>query len=352
MVAAASPPPQGLKNTVMGVVSALAAAGWAVRLACRMAGVSHASYYRWLSPAQPGPAPGPAHTDRLQPHALGGQERAAVLKELNSTAYGHLSVHQAWHRMFDNGIYLCSLSSFHRIARAAGQNGDRRDQAPRKPRTVPRHKATAPDVLWSWDITTLKGPGRQTLKLYTIIDVYSRYVMAWRVEPVEDKALAAALIQDAVRSSGALPRVLHADNGGPMRAGTTRDLLTSLGISASYSRPMVSNDNPYSESLFKTVKYSREFPGRFDNLAEARAYCAWFFNDYNTAHRHSGLNGYTPEAVHTGTAQAVHCKRQALLDSHHRRHPERYSHPPIAQTPPTEVWINKPNNLTNLSQTG
>ncbi|WP_207771377.1 IS3 family transposase [Arthrobacter sp. Bz4] len=341
-----------MKDAVMGVVTALAAKGWAVRRACQLAGVTHASYYRWLSPARPGALPGPAHRDRFQPHALGARERALVLKGLNSDEYGHLSVHQAWHRMFDNGIYLCSLSSFHRIARAAGHHGDRRDQAPRKPRTVPRHQATAPDVLWSWDITTLRGPGRQTLKLYTIIDVYSRFVVSWRVEPIEDKTLAAALIHDAVKTTGAIPDVLHADNGGPMRAGTTRDLLTSLGITASYSRPMVSNDNPYSEALFKTVKYSKEFPGRFDDLEEARAYCAWFFNDYNTAHRHSGLNGYTPESVHTGTATAAHRKRQALLNQHHRYYPERYNHPPVAKTPPTEAWINKPTNPTNLSQTG
>lgn len=197
----------------------------------------------------------------------------------------------------------------------------------------------------------LRGPGRQQLKLYTIIDVFSRKVMGHRVEQAEDSALAQDLIRRAVKAAKAAPQVLHADNGGPMRSARTWELLRTLGIRPSHSRPRVSNDNPYIESLFKTVKYSLEFPEHFASLEHARDFASWFFNDYNNNHLHSGLNWFTPSSVHDGTAQDIRSQRQQAHDAYYRRHPERFNRPPLTAAPPGEAWINKPNQTPKLSQT-
>ncbi len=197
----------------------------------------------------------------------------------------------------------------------------------------------------------LRGPGRQHLKLYTVIDVFSRKLMGYRVEQVEDSALAQDLIRSAVRAAGVSPQVLHADNGGPMRSARTWELLRTLGIRPSHSRPRVSNDNPYIESLFKTVKYSLEFPERFTSIEHARAFVDWFFNDYNNHHLHSGLNWFTPGSVHDGTATDVRSRRQQAHEAYYHRHPERFRKPPSITGPPEEAWINQPNEPIKLSQT-
>ncbi|WP_077491126.1 DDE-type integrase/transposase/recombinase, partial [Sinomonas mesophila] len=281
-----------VRQLVLNVVADLAAAGWAVRTACALAGISHATWYRSLSPSHAAGVMVP-HRERAYPNRITPAEQEAFLAELNSPAHAHLSVTQAWHRIMDAGTVLCSLASAHRIAARAGQNGDRRAQRPRgngTSRPKPVHEATAPGQLWSWDITMLRGPGRETYRLYTVMDVFSRRVMAHRVEPAETAAHAAELIRDAVAAAPTPPTVLHSDNGTPMRAGTTVDLAQSLGITVSYSRPRVSNDNPYSEALFRTVKYDLGFPPRFTGIQHARGHTTAFFHDYNTSHRHSGLN--------------------------------------------------------------
>lgn len=303
-------------------------------------------WYRSLAPA---PARGikVPHTDRAYPNRISEEDAGALLERLNAPEFEDLSITQAWHRLLDAGEYYASMASTHRIVKRAGQNGDRRPR--RAPgtgagRSKPVLEAAGPNQLWCWDITDLHGPGRQHLKLYTVMDVYSRKVVGHRVEQHETAAQAAELMEQAVLTNWGAPAVMHADNGAAMRAGQTYDVLRMLGIRPSHSRPRTSNDNPFIESLFKTVKYSLPFPGRFDSLGHARRYMQGFFADYNENHRHAGLNGYTPDSVHAGYWTTVKTLRQEILDEHYTRNPERYTRPPSIPSPPSGVWINRPNH--------
>lgn len=341
------------RDVLLGVITALRAAGYGVRRSCILLGLSHETWYRHRRGTE---RPGViiAHRDRAYPNRISPQEEENLLRAINDEEHSGLSVTQAVRRMADAGDIYCSMASAHRIVRRHGQNGDRRRRsggAATGSRAKPVCQATAPNQLWSWDITMLRGPGRQQLKLYTVIDVFSRKVMGHRVEQVEDSALAQDLICDAVLAARATPQVLHADNGGPMRSARTWELLRTLGIRPSHSRPRVSNDNPYSESLFKTVKYSLEFPERFTSIGHARTFAGWFFDDYNHHHLHSGLNWFTPASVHDGTATEVRDRRQQAHEAYYRRHPERFQKPPAITGPPEEAWINQPNETLKLSQT-
>jgi transposase InsO family protein len=319
----------------------LVTAGWSVVKACALTGLHRTSWYRHLDPPAPAGVTVP-HTDRAYPNRITTAEAEEFMGLLNSEDYGNLSVTQAYYRMLDAGHCSFSIAAAHRIVAARGQNGDRRAQrggtGPK--RVKPVLAATAPNQLWSWDITMLHGPGKHTYKLYTIMDVFSRKVVGHRVEHTETAALAAALIRDAVAGNRQRPAVLHADNGAPMRAGTTLDLARALGITLSYSRPRVSDDNPYSESLFKTVKYDLGFPERFTDLEHARTYMAAFYTNYNTHHRHSGLNYYTPDTVHYGRVEQARSQRQATLDTCHARNPHRYRRRPTAPGIPPSAGIN------------
>lgn len=329
------------------------AAGYGVRRSCSLLGLSHETWYRHRR-GQERPGVVIAHRDRAYPNRISPAEEEELLQGINDEEHSGLSVTQAVRRMADAGAIYCSVASAHRIVRRHEQNGDRRRRsggATAGSRSKPVCGATAPNQLWSWDITMLRGPGRQHLKLYTIIDVFSRKVMGQRVEQVEDSALAQDLIRNAVLAARAAPQVLHADNGGPMRSATTWELLRTLGIRPSHSRPRVSNDNPYIESLFKTVKYSLEFPERFTSIEHARTFANWFFDDYNNNHLHSGLNWFTPASVHDGTAADIRDQRQQAHAAYYCRHPERFRQPPIVIGPPAEAWINHPNKTTKLSQT-
>ncbi|HEV7169151.1 MAG TPA: IS3 family transposase [Micrococcaceae bacterium] len=341
----------GRRNVLLEVIAALIVAGWAVRAACQLAGVSHMLWYRRQNPSVPAGVTIP-HDQRAYPNRIPDEDAQRFLDRLNSEEFEELSVTQAWRRMLDNGEHHCSLASAHRIVAAAGQNGDRRPQrvaGDGRTRSKPVLLATAANQLWCWDITDIKGPGRQHLKLYTVMDVFSRKVVGHRVEQQENTLLAAELIERAVLAEWAAPAVLHADNGASMRAGGTHDLLRMLGIRPSHSRPRTSNDNPYIESLFKTVKYSLLFPGSFATLERAREYFTAFFADYNSNHRHTGLNGYTPDSVHDGSWPTLQRRRQETLDNYYRQHPERFRRPPTTPTPPKQAWINQPSH--QLSQT-
>jgi putative transposase len=305
-----------------------------------------------LNPPERTGAPVP-HRDRLQPAQLTAAEKARVLQIVSSPEYADLSVTQAFYRALDAGIYVCSLASFHRTVRAAGQSGDRRRQACHPPRTIPHLHATGCNQVWSWDITMLKGERRNRYyRLYAMMDIYSRYVVGWRVENFEDQRLAARMMADAAEREGTGPAWLHSDNGPSMTGSTVAGLLARLGIGRSFSRPGVSNDNPYSEALFKTLKYGPAFPDRFGSLDHAREFCAWFFDEYNHRHRHSGIGWHTPASVHHGHAHEVARKRQAVLDAAWKRHPERHRHRPTTPRLPREAWINNPNTQPNLSQPG
>ena len=339
------------KDIALTFAGKLITAGWSAVKTCALLGLHRTAWYRHLNPPAPAGITVP-HADRAYPNRITTAEAEEFMGLLNSEDYGNLSVTQAYYRMLDEGHCSFSIAAAHRIVARHGQNGDRRAQrggtGPK--RIKPVLAATAPNQLWSWDITMLHGPGKHTYKLYAIMDVFSRKVVGHRVEHTETAALAAALIRDTVTGNQQHPAVLHADNGAPMRAGTTLDLARSLGIELSHSRPRVSDDNPYSEALFKTVKYDLDFPQRFQDLQHARDHMAAFFADYNIRHRHSGLNYYTPDTVHNGDVEQARLQRQATLDACYARNPHRYRRRPTAPNAPDHSGINY-KETTQLPQT-
>jgi putative transposase len=308
--------------------------------ACALLGKPRASHYRDRSavplvPAQRRPRPAPSN-------ALTPAEQDAVIAALTSERFCDKSVAQTWATLLDEGIYLASMSTMHRLLRLIGTCGDRRDQAAHPARARPELMASQPGQVWSWDITKLRGPERGVYyDLYVIIDIYSRYVVGWTVAAREDANIAKALIACAARVHGA-PISLHADRGTSMTSKPVAQLLVDLGVARSHSRPHVSNDNPFSEAQFKTLKYCPAFPGRFGSLADARAFCETFFAYYNHEHRHSGIGLHTPASVHHGTASDVRAQRAATLDTAYAAHPDRFRRRPVPPRLPTAAWINQP----------
>ncbi|EYR61861.1 transposase [Actinotalea ferrariae CF5-4] len=308
--------------------------------ACALLGWSRATHYRAQAPARrtgpPAPRPAP-------PNALSEAERTEVLDVLNSPRFADKSVAQAWAVLLDEGTYLCSMSTMHRVLRTAGQCGERRRQATHPPRARPELVATAPGHVWSWDITKLRGPDRGVYyDLYVVLDIFSRYVVGWTVAAGEDAQIAKAMLADAIAVHGA-PGAVHADRGTSMTSKPVAQLLVDLGVARSHSRPHVSNDNPYSEAAFKTLKYAPVFPDRFGSLADARAFCEAFFAHYNHEHRHSGLGLHTPASVHHGTAAEVRAQRSTTLDAAYAANPARFRHRrPQPPALPTAAWINQP----------
>jgi putative transposase len=234
----------------------------------------------------------------------------------------------------------------YRLLAAAGETGERRAQRPHPAYAKPELLATAPNQVWSWDITRLLGPAKWTyFYLYVLLDIYSRYVTGWLLADREQAALAEGLIAEAAARQGIAPGqlTLHADRGGPMTAKPVALLLADLGITKTHARPHVSNDNPYSEAQFKTLKYRPDFPARFGSLDDARAFCRGFFPWYNHEHRHAGLGLLPPAVVHYGQAEAAYAARQRVLAGAYARHPERFVRRPPAPPPlPTAAWINPP----------
>ena len=259
-----------------------------VTRACTLVGRSRATHYRRSRGPVHGPRPARQAADNGQ--ALSQAERQAVLSLINTPAYADLSIGQIWARELDAGNYLCSVSSMYRIARAAGQSGERRRQATHPAKVKPELLADGPSQVWTWDITKLRGPARGVFyQLYVLIDIYSRFNPSWIISPVEDSLLATDFIAEAIERNGATPHTVHADRGTSMTSKPVSALLADLGVTRSHSRPRVSNDNPFSEAQFKTLKYLPEFPKSFASLADARQFCAGFFHEYNYVHRHSGV---------------------------------------------------------------
>lgn len=319
----------------------LRAAEVSVQASCALTGISRATYYRRASP--PPAKHGPWLPRRPPPSALTDAERAAVLQLLTSPAYADLAIPQVWARELDEGRYHCSISTMYRIARAAGQVCERRRQATHPPRVRPELVARGPSEVWSWDITALKGPVKGIwYKCYVVLDIFSRYVTGWLVAAAEDAVVAKDFLADAVRRNGAEPHTIHADRGGAMVSKPVSELLVDLGVLRSHSRPRTSNDNPYSEAQFKTMKYVPDFPDRFGSLADARAFCEGFFLAYNHEHRHSGIGMHTPASVHFGTVEQIHTQRQATLNRAYATHPERFTRRPRPPALPDEAWINQP----------
>ena len=266
-----------------------------------------------------------------------------MLEVLHQERYADLSVAQVWARELDEGRYHASQSTMYRILRQAGEVRERRRQATHPPRKRPELMADAPCQVWSWDITKLRGPGKGVwYSLYVIIDIYSRYVPGYLIAPTEDAQLAEALIADAINRSAAAPRVVHADRGSSMTSRTVAELLTELGVTRTHSRPKTSNDNPYSEAQFKTLKYCPDFPERFGSIQHARTFADEFFALYNHEHRHSGIGLHTPASVHFGTAEQIRDQRASTLAAAYSAHPERFARRPTPPEIPPVAWINEP----------
>jgi transposase InsO family protein len=325
---------------------ALRAADVSVVAACALTGRSRATHYRrHLSPSggERGRTHGPPRPRRPPPSTIGEDERAQVLALLNSEPYRDLAIPQVWARELDEGRYWCSMSSMYRIARAAGQSRERRAQATHPPRVRPELLARGPSEVWSWDITALKGPRKgEWYKLYVVLDIFSRYVTGWLVANAEDAVVAKDFLAGAVAANLIVPHTIHADRGGSMTSKPVSEMMIDLGVRRSHSRPQCSNDNPYSEAQFKTLKYVPDFPDRFGSLADARAFCDRFFTAYNHEHRHSGIGMHTPASVHFGTATEVRTRRQHTLDRAHAKHPERFNRRPQPPHLPETAWINQP----------
>jgi len=310
--------------------------------ACEALGVARASFYRQpvFGPALPvAPRPTPAR-------ALNPEERGVVLGILNSERFQDCAPASIQATLLDEGQYLCSTRTMYRFLEQHGATRERRDQLTHPAYQKPELLATSPNQLWSWDITKLRGPAKWTyFYLYVILDVFSRYVVGWMIAPRESSALAKKLIKDTCGKHLILPGELnlHADRGSSMRGKPVAFLLADLGVTKTHSRPYTSNDNPYSESQFRTMKYRPEFPDRFGCIQDARAFCQPFFAWYNDDHRHSGIGMLTPAMVHFGLAPAIRQQRQTVLDAAYLAHPDRFVRRPPSPLPlPKEVWINKP----------
>ena len=309
--------------------------------ACQILGQSRATVYRQRNPAPR--REGPRKPFR-HPAELSEDERAEVLAVLDSPRFADKSPGQVHAILLDEGTYLCSEATMYRLLRERGQSGERRAQATCPAKKKPELMADGPNRVWSWDITKLKGPARGTwYLLYVILDIFSRKVIGWEIWPTENGVLAKEFLQRAIAANGGIaPRAVHADRGTSMTSNTVAGLYAMLGIDQSHSRPHVSNDNPYSEAQFKTLKYCPAFPGQFGSIEDARVFCAQFFCYYNNEHRHSGIAMHTPASVHDGTAVKIHARRVTTLRAAYLAHPERFRSRPYPRSLPARAWINQP----------
>jgi putative transposase len=311
-----------------------------VSAACQSLGVPRSSFYRARQPKR-APKPRPTPERALKP-----EEKEQVRQVLNSERFQDCAPRQVYATLLDEGSYLCSWRTLYRILDEHQEVRERRNQLRHPQYTKPELLATGPNQLWSWDITKLKGPAKWTYYyLYTILDVFSRYGVGWLIAELESASLAKQLIAESCAKQGIEPDqlILHADRGSSMTSKTVALFLADLGVTKTHSRPYVSNDNPYSEAQFKTMKYRPDFPGRFGSIQDARAWARPFFQWYNHEHHHTGLGLMTPVTVHYGQAQAVIEQRRQVLQAAYAAHPERFVRgAPRPPSLPTEVWINKP----------
>jgi putative transposase len=308
--------------------------------ACIALGVSRATLYRQTQPAMPVSTPVRAPS----PRRLGDLERQAVLDALHSEEFVDQPPPEVYARLLSRGIYLASIRTMYRLLAAFGESGERRAQREPAKHVKPTLTVTAPNQVWTWDITKLRGPLKGVFYcLYVVLDLFSRMTVGWLLAERESTELAKQLFAETVARHGVEPGSLtvHADRGSAMRSDGLAQLFGSLGVERSFSRPHVSDDNAFSESQFKTLKYQPDYPERFSALAHARAWCQEFFGWYNDHHQHSGLALFTPAEVFYGRVEEVAARRQAALDDAYAEHPERFPNgPPVVRRPPVSVAIN------------
>ena len=315
------------------------------KAACTAIGRARATFYRWHRKSPPPPRAAPRAPLR-QPRALSEREREEVLEVLHSPRFVDAAPPTVYATLLDEGTYLRSVPTMYRLLHAAGEVRERRRQAVHPAQIKPELLAARPNEVWSWDITKLLGPVKWTYYyLYVVLDIFSRYVVGWMLARQETASLAERLLADSIRKQG-IDRdqlAIHADRGPSMSSKPVALLLADLGVTKSHSRPHCSNDNPYSEAQFKTLKYRPEFPDRFGSPEDARAFCQRFFRWYNNEHRHSGIGYHTPADVHYGQAEQVHASRARVLNTAYQGHPERFvRRSPRPPALPAAAWINRP----------
>ena len=320
-----------------------------IQKACKALDIPRASYYYYQK----------CKNDLVEkrdystpPLALSEQEQQAVLHILHSERFIDKAPHEIYAALLDEGTYLCSTRTIYRILKKHGEVRERRNQLLRPNYQKPELLATASNQVWSWDITKLKGPAKWTyFYLYVILDIYSRYVVGWMVAHREQAILAQRLIADSCEKQTIKSEqlVIHADRGSSMTSKPVAFLLSDLGVTKSLSRPYVSNDNPYSEAHFKTLKYRPDFPGNFGSIEDARVFCKSFFTWYNTEHHHCGIGLLKPEDVHYGRTDQIVKERSLVLNTAFENHPERFKGiPPKPPSAPVAAWINKPKTKNTL----
>ena len=316
---------------------------------CEAIGVSRASLYRRRRPRQLSHRPTPSR-------ALSEPERQEVLQVLHSERFVDAPPTQVHATLLEEGSYLCSPRTMYRILADSGEVRERRDQLQHPRYAKPELLATATKQVWSWDITKLKSPVKLVyFYLYVILDIFSRYVVGWMIAEAENAGLAEQLIEQSCLKQGIMPDQLtiHADRGSPMRSKTVAQLLAELGIDKSHGRPRVSNDNPFSEALFKTAKYRPAMPDRFADLAHTREVFRGVFDWYNNEHHHSGITYLTPSVVHYGRADEILDQRHRARMAAYLAHPERFVNgPPQRESLPAAVWINPPEKTTHQDAPG
>jgi putative transposase len=309
--------------------------------ACRSLEVARATFYRSQRPVVPA-----VKSKRRSTRALSETERAETLAVLHSQEFMDRAPAAVHATLLDQGRYLCSPRTMYRLLAEQGESRERRNQLIHPRYERPELLATAPNQVWSWDITKLKSVVKWTFfYLYVVLDIFSRYVVGWMVATHESAESAKQLLLESCQKQGiGIDQLtIHSDRGPSMTSKPVALLFADLGIQRSLSRPHVSNDNPFSESQFKTLKYCPEFPARFGSLEHARSICQRLFTWYNHEHRHSGIAMLTPEMVHYGRADAVISARRLVLEQAYRRHPERFVRKPPEPLPlPAAVWINPP----------
>jgi putative transposase len=320
------------------------------KAACAAVGRARASHYRHLR----GPRLGPPRPRPTPANALSGEERAALLAALHSERFVDQAPAQIWATLLDEGTWLASESTMYRLLRADGEVRERRRQASHPPRAIPELVAHGPGEVWSYDATALGGPRRGVwYDLFMMLDLFSRYCPGWMVVESHDAEIVRDWIEGIVAVQGPFEPgrlFIHADRGSAMTSKPVAQLLADLRIGRTHGRPHVSNDNPYSEAGFKTLKYSPAFPGSFGSLADARAFVGPFIEHYNHVHRHSGIGYHTPASVHYGTAALVHAERARVLDAAYAAHPERFvNKPPVPPALPGPAWINQPKEVEGQS---
>lgn len=318
-----------------------------IKAACEALQIPRASFYRFFGPEKP------TGESARPPLALTEQEEQDVLDVLHSERFQDQSPAEVYATLLDEEKYLCSIRTMYRILDKHQEVKERRKHVSRTHYAKPELLATGPNQVWSWDITKLKGPRKWTYYyLYVILDIFSRYVPGWMIAEAENASLAEQFIAETCDKQGIIENqlIIHADRGASMRAKLVAELMADLGVTKSHSRPYTSNDNPYSEAQFKTLKYCPKFPERFGSIQDARSFGRVFFPWYNDEHKHVGISLLTPAQVHHGQAEQIIASRNQVLQEAYVKYPNRFKHKmPQHPSLSKEVWINRPNNSGNVA---